>query len=104
MLIWYLLIVSVGFLTTSTVAYYSDHKPASGSMTIGTWESEEKVHQKEDITNGSSKKDNEMDKQVAKAEQKSTSSQLNEKEEETIKDNYEKQNVQSGSADEQEGD
>ncbi len=48
MFIWYLLIVSAGFLTTSTVAYYSDQKQANGSLTIGTWESEESEHQKED--------------------------------------------------------
>lgn len=47
MLIWYLMIVSAGILTTSTVAYYSDHKQGNGSMTIGTWESEDSEHQKE---------------------------------------------------------
>lgn len=47
MFIWYLLIVSAGFLTTSTVAYYSDHKLGNGSMTIGTWESEDSEQQKE---------------------------------------------------------
>lgn len=47
MVIWYLLIVSAGFLTTNTVAYYSDHKQGNGSMTIGTWESEDSEHQKE---------------------------------------------------------
>ncbi|WP_026562240.1 hypothetical protein [Bacillus sp. J37] len=44
MLIWYLLLVSAGLLTTSTGAYYSNQKEANGSMTIGTWESE---HEKE---------------------------------------------------------
>jgi len=47
MLIWYLLIVSAGLLTTSTVAYYSNQKQANGSMTIGTWESEESEQQVE---------------------------------------------------------
>ncbi|MCM3442544.1 hypothetical protein [Metabacillus halosaccharovorans] len=48
MFIWYLLIVSAGFLTTSTVAYYSDHKQGNGSMTIGAWESEDSEHQIEE--------------------------------------------------------
>lgn len=48
MFIWYLMIVSAGILTTSTVAYYSDQRQANGSLTIGTWESEESEHQKEE--------------------------------------------------------
>ncbi len=48
MLIWYLLLVSAGFLSTSTVAYYSDQKQAHGSLTIGTWKSEESEQQKEE--------------------------------------------------------
>jgi YqxM protein len=43
--IWYLLIVSVGLLTTNTVAYYSDKRETNGSVTIGTWEDEESVQQ-----------------------------------------------------------
>ena len=39
--IGYLLIVSVGLLTTNTVAYYSDYRETNGSVTIGTWGDEE---------------------------------------------------------------
>ena len=48
MLICYFLIVSAEILTTSTAAYYSDHKHANGSMTIGTWESADSEHQIEE--------------------------------------------------------
>jgi predicted ribosomally synthesized peptide with SipW-like signal peptide len=43
--IWYLLIVSIGLLSTNTVAYYSDNRETNGSVTIGTWEDEENVQQ-----------------------------------------------------------
>ncbi|TXC85777.1 hypothetical protein FS935_19950 [Metabacillus litoralis] len=39
--ICYVVILTAGFLTSNTVAYYSDHKSANGSMTIGIWSNDE---------------------------------------------------------------
>lgn len=65
MLIWYLLIVSAGFLTTSTIAYYDDQKSGNGSMTIGTWESKKSERQKEKTDKETKKaKENSEEKKI----------------------------------------
>ncbi len=100
MLIWYLLIVSIGFLTTSTVAYYSDDKHTNGRMIIGTWESKESEKQIQDKKNDRIDTENDLHKEVAKSEQKPKSFQLEENEEETkiSKENGEEPEMQSEGA------
>lgn len=46
-IIGYLLIALAGYVTSNTTAYYSDHQRIDGSITIGTWESEEEGQQEQ---------------------------------------------------------
>jgi hypothetical protein len=46
-LIGYLLIVLAGYVTSNTAAYYRDYQRIDGSITIGTWESEEEGQQEQ---------------------------------------------------------
>ncbi len=81
--ICYVLIITTGFLTSNTDAYYSDDKSMNGSMTIGTWSNEESERQGTDNETTELNKEIVNDNEEIKSEQKVKPLQANESMKET---------------------
>ncbi|MGM7721642.1 hypothetical protein [Metabacillus sp. Hm71] len=77
-LVWYVLILFAGSVTNPTSAYYRDEKQMNGSITIGTWESNQQQTSDEESTerkqNDESNQTAELNKVIEKeSEQKQVS-------------------------------
>ena len=66
-----------GYVTSNTEAYYRDHQRIDGSITIGTWESEEEEQQEQQEQQQPSDETDRIEDEI-KSEQNLESKQSNE--------------------------